>query len=189
MEKILLFVLLAVLVLTSCCNMKKCNNKDCCKADSTGWQDVLKQKMPYLGHRNWIVITDMAYPLQSGEGIITLYANEPYEKVLATVKGEIDKAPHVFAHVYRDKELSLLTDKEIPGVEKLRGQMDSICGKDVAFVPHEDLIKRLDEASKIFSVIIIKTPLTMAYTTTFFELGCKYWDADKQAKLDEEMKK
>ena len=31
----------------------------------TNWQTVLQDKLPLLGHRNWIVITDMAYPLQN----------------------------------------------------------------------------------------------------------------------------
>lgn len=46
------------------------------KQDSAGWQTVLQEKLPLLGHRNWIVITDMAYPLQTKEGITTLYTSE-----------------------------------------------------------------------------------------------------------------
>ena len=49
------------------------------------------------------------------------------------------------------------------------------------------LIARLDAAGRLYSVVIIKTPLTMAYTTTFFELDCAYWNGDQQKKLDEAM--
>jgi hypothetical protein len=188
MKKNYPLILLVLFVLVSCNNDKKRDNNNFNETKNAEWQEVLKQKMPYLGHRNWIVITDMAYPLQSGDGIITLYANEPYDKVLKTVKDEVDKAPHVFAHVYHDKELSLLTETDVPDIQKLRSRMDEICGKNVEFLPHVELIKKLDEAGKLFTIVIIKTPLTMAYTSTFFELDCKYWNADKQARLDKAMK-
>lgn len=155
------------------------------KCDS--WRDYLIAKMPYLGHRNWLVITDMAYPLQSGNGITTIYADEPYAQVLSKVKAVVDAAPHVFAHVYRDKELQFIPDSDVPGIEALRQDMDSICGKEAVSLPHIDLIKKLDEAGRLYNVLIIKTPLTMPYTTTFFEFDCQYWDAERQAKLDKNM--
>ena len=154
---------------------------------SEKWNIQLDQMMPTLGHRNWIVITDMAYPWQSGSGITTLFADEPYPAVLEEVKQMIDKAPHVFAHVYRDKELSYLTDDDVKGISSLRSEMDRICGDEVQSVPHEQLIARLDEAGRLYNVIIIKTPLTMPYTTTFFQLDCAYWNGDQQKKLDQAM--
>ena len=154
---------------------------------SEKWDIKLDQMMPTLGHRNWIVITDMAYPWQSGSGITTLFADEPYPAVLEEVKQMIDKAPHVFAHVYRDKELSYLTDDDVKGISSLRSEMDRICGDEVQSVPHEQLIARLDEAGSLYNVIIIKTPLTIPYTTTFFQLDCAYWNGDQQQKLDQKM--
>ena len=67
--------------------------------DMNNWKEQLKEQLPYLGHRNWIVITDMAYPLQNSEGIQTLFAPESFETVVAELKAAVDKAPHVFAHV------------------------------------------------------------------------------------------
>ena len=140
--------------------------------------------LPLLGHRNWIVITDMAYPLQSGQGITTIYADQPYLEVLKTVNEKIKAAPHVFAHVYNDKELEYITDEMVPGIGELRSGIRSICGPEARSVMHEELISRLDEAGKLFSVLIIKTPLTVPYTTTFFELDCAYWDSVRQSTLD-----
>ena len=39
--------------------------------------------------------------------------------------------------------------------------------------------------SNLFEVVIIKTKLTKPYTSTFFELDCKYWDSNKQTILNE----
>lgn len=150
----------------------------------TKWDQQLAAQMPYLGHRNWIVIADMAYPSQSGQGIITLYADEPYPEVLKKVKGMVDKAPHVFAHIYNDRELAFIKENDAPGVDAVREAIRNICGDESTSIMHEKLISRLDEAGKLFSVVIIKTPLTIPYTTTFFELDCAYWGAEKQARLD-----
>ena len=175
-----LLPLLLVVLLSSCRNPQT-------QPTPETWNLQLDQMMPTLGHRNWIVITDMAYPWQSGSGITTLFADEPYPAVLEEVKQMIDKAPHVFAHVYRDKELSYLTDDDVKGISSLRSEMDRICGDEVQSVPHEQLIARLDEAGRLYNVIIIKTPLTMPYTTTFFQLDCAYWNGDQQQKLDQKM--
>ena len=151
---------------------------------SQGWEEQLASQINILGHRNWIVIADMAYPSQSGQGITTLYADEPYAEVLGKVKSIIDDAPHIFAHIYNDMELGYISEEDAPGVSQLRSDIQAICGKESQSVMHEKLIARLDKAGKLFNVVIIKTPLTIPYTTTFFELDCAYWGPEKQKKLD-----
>ena len=168
------------LILNSC--HRPAQDKNTAAAPS--WEENLSAQIPYLGHRNWIVIADMAYPLQSGQGITTLYADEPYADVLRKVKGMIDSAPHVFAHIYNDFELSFIKEEDAPGIDRLREDIKSICGDESTAIMHEKLISRLDEAGRLFNVVIIKTPLTIPYTTTFFELDCAYWGSDKQARLD-----
>ena len=182
MKKLLFLVLATILTLHSC------SMKETAQPEEKNWEEILQQKLPYLGHRNWIVIADMAYPLQSSEGILTLWANEPYESVLGKVNAMINEAPHVFAHVYYDKELSFIPEEDAPGITALRRQIEVICGKEAKSIPHEELISRLDEAGKLFSVVLIKTPTLIPYTTTFFELDCNYWDATRASRLEERMK-
>ena len=156
---------------------------------SQSWQERLKDMMPLLGHRNWIVIADMAYPLQSGQGVVTLYADEPYQEVLKKTVDMVGEAPHVFAHIYHDKELDSITEELVPGIGNLRKEIGGICGAEASSRMHEDLIRSLDEAGKLYTVVIIKTPMTVPYTTTFLELDCAYWGPEKQAKLDAVMGK
>lgn len=40
------------------------------------WDEVLGKQIKLLGHRNWIVVVDAAYPLQSSPGITTVASNE-----------------------------------------------------------------------------------------------------------------
>lgn len=187
MKRHFLPLILLTLMLNSCTMSFRVHPDTEAAAATPTWQQQLTTFMPQLGHRNWIVITDMAYPLQSGEGIITLVADEPYEQVLATVKQYIDDAPHVFAHIWRDAELAYIPEADVPGIDSLRSRLTAICGDEAQSLPHEQLIARLDEAGKLYTVIIIKTPLLVPYTTTFFELDCAYWDAARQQRLNEKM--
>lgn len=155
---------------------------------NSDWQSKLQEKLPLLGHRNWIVITDMAYPLQTQKGITTLYAPEPYEEVLGKVKDMIENAPHVYAHTYQDAELAFLSEDICPGIDGFKAKTGRILpSSEITAVNHEELIGRLDSVSNLFEVVIIKTPLTIPYSSTFFELDCGYWDSDKQKALNEKI--
>ena len=152
---------------------------------SNDWQDELKRIMPLLGHRNWVVITDMAYPLQSKEAITTLFAEEPYIEVVQNVLKILSSYPHVTPQVYQDRELSLLNDKICPDIDELKKNVSGVLSPFKAtMLPHEELLATMDSAAAVYKVVIIKTNLTKPYTTVFFRLDCKYWDADKQKLLD-----
>lgn len=158
-----------------------------CGSGTPSWDEQFNSMLPLLGHRNWVVVADSAYPLQSGDGIVTLYADEPYEKVLEKVKSAIDAAPHVFPHIWRDRELGFIDESMMPGIDELKAKAAKALGPDAQSVNHEDLIRRLDEAGRLYKVVIIKTPLTVPYTTVFFELDCDYWGPEKAALLDAKM--
>jgi hypothetical protein len=167
------------LPLVSCCHRATPTSSE----TSPSWKDELKAAIPLLGHRNWIVITDMAYPLQTAPGIKTIYTGESYTDILDFVYKEIENAPHIKAAIYQDKELSCIEEKDVAGIDALRGQMKTLLGDRIIPVPHNELIARLDEASRMFSIIILKSNLTIPYTSTFFELDCNYWESDKEAAL------
>ncbi|MDR1593810.1 MAG: hypothetical protein LBS43_04895 [Prevotellaceae bacterium] len=186
MNRFLIFLVLATL----CFQFAACSKSasKCCGLESTtistpSWKDELKTELPLLGHRNWIVVTDMAYPLQTQQGIKTVYTNEAYMDILDFVYKEIEKAPHIKAAIYQDKELLSLNEKNAVGIDALRGQMKTLLGDNRTFVPHEELIDRLDEVSRKFNVVILKSALTVPYTSTFFELDCNYWDSKREAEL------
>src|ERR1700733_8292779 len=58
---------------------------------SAEWQTRLAQVLPLLGHRNWIMIVDSAYPLQSSSGVETIETNTDQMEVIPQVLGAIDK--------------------------------------------------------------------------------------------------
>lgn len=155
------------------------------------WRERLAQMLPLLGHRNWIVLTDMAYPLQSASGITTLWADAEPAEALGHVARLLADAPHVFAHVHLDREQQALTEDLAPGIEAYRADLGRALAADPRMVadytPHEELIARLDAAARLFSIVIVKTRLTLPFTSVFFELDCRYWDAACQARLEERL--
>jgi hypothetical protein len=188
--KTLLFIYSAGLCLcfAGCCrqtpeNCPEASASSC--AASVSWKDELKQTLPLLGHRNWIVVTDMAYPLQNRPGIKTVYTGAPYMEVLAFVCSEIAEAPHIKPFVYQDKELSYLSEADVAGIDALRSGMTKLLGDRVIPIAHDKLIARLDKVSEMFTVVILKCDLTMPYTSTFLELDCKYWEGVKETFLRE----
>jgi hypothetical protein len=168
---------------------KCCGTESAAPVPTSSWKDALKTEIPLLGHRNWIVVTDMAYPLQTQQGIKTVNTNEAYMDILDFVYKEIEKAPHIKAAVYQDKELLYLNEKDAAGIDVLRGQMKTLLSDRRTFVPHEELINRLDEVSRKFNVVILKSNLTVPYTSTFFELDCNYWDSEREKNLQQTVTK
>ena len=58
---------------------------------------------------------------------------------------------------------------------------------EIKSIKHDHLIARLDSISNLYEVIVIKTELAKPYTSTFFELDCKYWDNNKQTELNKKI--
>ena len=61
-------------------------------------------------------------------------------------------------------------------------------GRKPTPVLHEELIARLDKAAATFNVLVLKTTLTLPYTSVFVELECGYWSGDAEKRLREAMK-
>ncbi|QKW08405.1 hypothetical protein HUT18_20555 [Streptomyces sp. NA04227] len=156
---------------------------------SVSWQKELRQALPTLGHRNWIVVADSAYPRQTSAGVRTLTTGADQTEVVKEVVAQLGKQQHVKAHVQVDKEMKYVPEKSAPGITSYRDGLDQVLkGQETEPVLHEELIKKLDEAGEKFQVIVLKTDLTLPYTSVFFELDAKYWDADREAELRELMK-
>jgi hypothetical protein len=148
------------------------------------WKSVLKDRLKLYGHRNWIVIADSAYPEQSAEGIETIVSNNGHVDVLKEVLAEISASRHVRAIPHTDKELQFLSESEAPGVSAYREQLFALLPKaQTNSQRHEEIIHNLDVVSKSFRVLIIKTNMTMPYTSVYLELGCAYWSADAEQHL------
>ena len=152
------------------------------------WRSALHAEVPLLGHRNWIVVADSAYPAQTSSGIRTIVTHASQTEVLNAVLAELKNAKHVAPGILLDKELNFVSESDAPGVTAYRNSLaKSLKGWSVQRELHEDIIKDLDAAGKTFQVLILKTDFTVPYTSVFLRLDCAYWGAEKEAKLRKKM--
>jgi hypothetical protein len=180
-------VLLLFLLMLCGCTINYEKDSSIASAD---WKSKLKSSLPAFGHRNWIIVADAAYPKQSAAGIETIVTNSDQTEVLKYVLDEIDSTQHVYALVLLDAELKFVSEEDALGIDTYRIELQSLLkDKDVSYLPHEEIISKLDQAAKLFNILILKTDMTIPYTSVFFELGCGYWDADKEAELRQAIEK
>ena len=152
------------------------------------WKREVKALLPLFGHRNWIVVADSAYPAQSRPCIETIVSGAGQIEVARTVLGAIAASKHVRANIYLDQELQFIADADAPGVSRYRTQLAELLkSAKTITLPHEQIIARLDQTAQIFRALIIKTGLTIPYTSIFFELDCGYWSAEAEQRLRQSM--
>ena len=157
---------------------------------ATDWKLELERELPRMGHRNWVVVADSAYPLQTAPGIKTIYAGGDHIDVLNQVLAAVSQQNHIRPVILTDAELNYVDEKHAPGIGALRDQLKTaLAEREVQAKPHEEIIAQLDEAGNTFQVIIIKTDLVLPYTSVFLQLDCGYWSAEAEAALRSAMEK
>ena len=147
------------------------------------WRQTLAGEVPLLGHRNWMVIADSAYPAQTSPGVETIYTGATQLETLKTVLAALDRAKHVRPVIHTDAELEYVPEALAPGVGAYRSALKALLkDRGATAAPHEQLIAKLDEAGRTFHVLILKTDMTIPYTSVFLQLDCGYWgpEAEKQ---------
>jgi L-fucose mutarotase/ribose pyranase (RbsD/FucU family) len=148
------------------------------------WTATLKNTLAVFGHRNWVVVADAAYPAQARPGIETIVAAGDHFEIVRAVFDAISASSHLRANIYTDLELGFVAEEDAPGVSECRTQLDSIIGGAVAkTIAHEKIIARLDQCAELFKILIIKTSLTVPYSSVFFELDCGYWSGESEDRL------
>lgn len=151
------------------------------------WQQQFDEQLPLSGHRNWILVVDKAFPQQPGMHIIN--TNEKLLPVLDVVLKKIGGSTHVKPIVYNDAELQFITDSLAPGADAYKQQLQKTLGAFAAKpLLHDTVFVKMDAASKLFSITVLKTDEVIPYSSVFIELDCAYWGGDKEKQLRDIMK-
>jgi hypothetical protein len=148
------------------------------------WKTKVAETMPLLGHRNWILIVDSAYPLQVSPGVETIETNADQLEVVQSVLHAIARSIHVRPVITMDAELRYVPEDDAPGVTSYRNHIgDLLHDYTVDTQPHEQIIANVAKAGEQFHVLVLKTNMTVPYTSVFIRLDCKYWSADAEKRL------
>ena len=157
-------------------------------SSSPNWQERLQATIPVFGHRNWIVIADSAYPAQSRSGIETVVSGAGQLEVVEKALAAVAASKHVRPIIYTDQELKFVREEDAPGISAYRQQLGKLLeNRQVSVMEHEKIISLLDQAAQTFRVLIIKTNMTLPYTSVFLQLDCGYWGAGAEQRLRKAM--
>jgi hypothetical protein len=148
------------------------------------WERQLIRRLPLFGHRNWIVVADSAFPCQSHPGISTVVSGCDQLTVVSRVIDFVNTTKHLKARIYLDEELSYVSDRDAMGISTYRKQIAVMLGSiEVINSLHDDMIRRLDQAARVHSILVIKTTMALPYTSVFLELDCGYWSGAGEGRL------
>lgn len=154
------------------------------------WKSEFNKKLPLLGHRNWVLVVDKAFPEQNAVGMEYINTDEKLLPTLEYVLGEINKSSHIKPIIYQDKELNYITEQQSKGVTQFTEASKKVfTNQQVQTILHDSVFMKLDKESKLFKVLVIKTNETIPYTSVFMQLDCSYWNAEKENQLRLNMKK
>ena len=177
-------VLVIMVTLLSCTNPVSQDPNKVEKSARQDWKSEVEKSLQMFGHRNWIVVADAAYPQQSNQAIKTIAINADPLEVVEFVNQTIEKAAHINATIFIDKEMEFVPEESAKGIENYKAKLDKLLkGKPVITMLHDDIIQKIDASAKLFNVLIIKTDLAIPYTSVFFELECGYWNAEAEENL------
>lgn len=153
-------------------------------AETGAWREQLNQRLPLFGHRNWICIVDAAYPAQTSPGVETIVTGSDQLTVVGEVLAALGQVRHVKPVAVIDAELHFVPEAAAPGIGVYRKALDHVLrGAVVERTPHETIIRDLDRAGSLVRVLVLKTNLTLPYTSVFLRLECGYWTAEDEAAL------
>jgi hypothetical protein len=88
-----------------------------------------------------------------------------------------------------DIELDFVAESDAPGISKLRKELQACFDQAAVFrMPHDEIIAKLDQTGSIFEVLVVKSSITLPYTSVFLELDCGYWDEAAEQRLKKMMR-
>jgi hypothetical protein len=129
-------------------------------------------------------VADSAYPAQSNAAIETIATEADHIDVLTATLDAIDRSRHVRANIIVDSEFKFVEEQDTPGVTRYRQNFERlIANRETQMIPHDEIIAKLDQCAKLFRVLILKSTLTIPYTSVFFELDCGYWTRAAEERL------
>jgi len=181
-----LVIFLIVLLSTSC--SQQMDNRP--KADFVpDWKTQLDNQLQLMGHRNWILVVDKAFPQQNAAGIVTINTGEALLPVLQHTIKQINQSSHVKPIIFTDAELNFITEKQVPEIEKFKTDLFGIIPKEqTQTMLHDSVFVRIAKASELFRVVVLKTDQVIPYSSVFLQLDCKYWTGENEELLRESMR-
>ena len=158
-------------------------------SSADNWKTQLNLQLQLLGHRNWILVVDKAFPAQNAAGIVTINTGESLLPVLQYTLDQINSSTHVKPLIFTDKELNYISVAQVPEIEKFKTKLFEMIPKEQAQIMlHDSVFVKIAKASELFRIVVLKTEQVIPYSSVFLQLDCKYWPAENEKQLRESMR-
>ena len=152
--------------------------------------NTLRHELSYLGARNWVVIAEAAFPIQSRHGLRVIRLNAEIPEVVDNVEQVIEEKYHVKPRLYVSSEAKDVPYDYAPGIKNYHEQLEqALHGRETVELDHAMLMRMLGDTSKTYRILVIKTQTALPYTSVFMELGSGYWNAESDSALRDLMDK
>ena len=182
----ILFITTLLLAMPGCKGKEPCSDT----AKLPDWKTQLDEHISEFGHRNWILIVDKAFPAQNTDGVITIDTKENLQDVLSFTLQQIGASTHVKPIIYTDTEFAYLSSEQVSVIDEYKLARAGILERyNPRVLLHDSVFVKIDQASRLFKVLVLKTNELIPYSSVFIELDCKYWSPVKEKTLRDAMKK
>jgi hypothetical protein len=152
------------------------------------WKDAANRQIGQLGYRNWIIIAEASFPAHNGPGFRQVTADVDVPEAVDYVLNTLEQTEHVRPGVYLPREQRSVENDFAPGIDELRKKIRaSLHGHETTELDQQSLITLLEDASRSFDVLVIRTQTALPYSSVFLELQPGYWDADSENRLREKI--
>jgi D-ribose pyranose/furanose isomerase RbsD len=157
---------------------------------SGGWRDALMTQTAQLGYRNWIVVAEASFPAHSRAGVRQINASEEVPAVVDEVLRTLERTEHVTPRIFLSRELRSVENDYAPGIDEFRKQLkSSLHARETNEIEQESLLTLIEDATKSFEVLVIRTTTALPYSSVFMELQPGYWNSDSESRLRDQIER
>ena len=90
------------------------------------WRQIVEERLPYFGHRNWIVIADWPIHYSRDRESRRFSRMRARWTQYVTVLAVLSRAKHVRPVVYTDQELSVVPEEDAVGISAYRQLLNGV---------------------------------------------------------------
>jgi L-fucose mutarotase/ribose pyranase (RbsD/FucU family) len=154
------------------------------------WQAAVARQAGQLGYRNWIVISEASFPAHSRQGVRQVNSSASIPETLDYVLKVLEQTENLRPQIYVTRELRAVENDFAPGVDDLRKKLQSsLHGHETTELEQQSLLTLMEDATRSFDVLVIRTPTALPYSSVFLELQPGYWDVDSETRLRERIER
>jgi len=154
------------------------------------WRAAVDRQAAQLGYRNWIVIAEASFPAHNRPGLRQVTAPVEVPEAVDYVLQVLERTENVRPQIYLTRELRSVENDYAPGIDELRRRVrGSLHGHEPTELEQQSLLTLMEDVTRSFDVLVIRTQTALPYSSVFLELRPGYWDADSETRLRERIQR